>query len=59
MKVIDSLEEALKDADIVVTVTMATEPVVCGRWVKPGAVVCSKLQLGKKKKNIFLATIIQ
>ena len=43
MKVIDSLEEALKDADIVVTVTMATEPVVYGRWVKPGAVVCSKL----------------
>ena len=47
VKVIDSLEEALKDADIVVTVTMATEPVVYGRWVKPGAVVCSKLQLGK------------
>ena len=45
MKVIDSLEEALKDADIVVTVTIATEPVVCGRWLKAGAIVCSKLQL--------------
>ena len=37
----ESLEEALKDADIIVTVTAATEPVVFGRWLKPGAVVCS------------------
>ena len=43
MKVIDSLEEVLKDADIVVTVTMAKEPVVYGKWVKPGAVVCGRL----------------
>ena len=45
VKVIDSLEEALKDADVVVTVTMATEPVVCGRWLKPGTVVCSRYQI--------------
>jgi ornithine cyclodeaminase/alanine dehydrogenase-like protein (mu-crystallin family) len=51
VKVIDSLEEALKDADVVVTVTMATEPVVCGKWVKSGAVVCSKLY--QKNKNKF------
>ena len=48
VKVIDSLEEALKDADVVVTVTMATEPVVCGRWLKPGAVVCSRCPLPLK-----------
>ena len=40
MKVFDSLEEAVKDADIVATVTMATEPVLFGKWLKPGAVVC-------------------
>ena len=43
VKVIDSLEEAVKDADIIVTVTMATEPIVFGKWLKSGAVVCSKL----------------
>ena len=42
VKVVDSLEEAVKDADIIATVTMATEPVVFGRWLKPGAVVCCK-----------------
>ena len=40
----DSLEEAVKDADIIATVTSATEPVVFGKWLKPGAVVCCKLQ---------------
>lgn len=40
VKVIDSLEEAVRDADIIVTVTIATEPVVFGKWLKPGAVVC-------------------
>ena len=38
----ESLVNALKDADVVVTVTMATEPVVLGRWLKLGAVVCCK-----------------
>ena len=35
-----SLEEAVRGADVVVTVTMATEPLVCGKWLKSGAVVC-------------------
>ena len=38
--VCDSLSEAVKDADIVATVTFATEPVLFGKWLKPGAVVC-------------------
>ena len=47
VKVVDSLEEAVKDADIIATVTMATEPVVFGRWLKPGAVVCCKYAIKK------------
>ncbi|XP_069762090.1 ketimine reductase mu-crystallin [Narcine bancroftii] len=32
-----SAKEAISDADVVITVTMATKPVVCGEWVKHGA----------------------
>ncbi|XP_058477110.1 ketimine reductase mu-crystallin [Solea solea] len=32
-----SVEEAVKGADAIVTVTRSTEPVLLGQWVKPGA----------------------
>ncbi|XP_060696599.1 ketimine reductase mu-crystallin [Hemiscyllium ocellatum] len=32
-----SAKEAVLDADVVITVTMATEPILFGEWVKPGA----------------------
>ncbi|KAJ7984675.1 hypothetical protein DPEC_G00357210 [Dallia pectoralis] len=35
--VCESVEEAVTGADVIVTVTRATEPVLFGRWVKPGA----------------------
>lgn len=38
--VCESLPEAVRDADVIVTATLATEPVVYGRWLKEGAVVC-------------------
>lgn len=34
---VESVEEALRDADVVCTVTSAPEPVVRGEWLKPGA----------------------
>src|SRR5947207_12017724 len=34
---VDSVEEALRDADVVCTVTSSAEPVVHGDWLKPGA----------------------
>ena len=43
VKVVDSLEEAVKDADIIVTVTSAREPLVFGKWLKSGAAVCCEL----------------
>lgn len=32
-----SVEEAVRGADAIVTVTRCTEPVLFGQWVKPGA----------------------
>lgn len=33
----DSVQEAVKDADIIVTVTSSSTPVLMKDWVKPGA----------------------
>ena len=37
------LSEAVSGADVVATVTMTSEPVLHGEWLKPGALVCCKL----------------
>jgi ornithine cyclodeaminase/alanine dehydrogenase-like protein (mu-crystallin family) len=34
-------EDAVRGADIVCTITNAREPVLMGRWLKPGALVCA------------------
>ena len=39
---LSSLEEAVAGADVVITVTLATKPVLFGKWLKPGTVVCCK-----------------
>ena len=36
------LQTACKDADVIVTVTIATEPILKGDWLKDGAVVIGK-----------------
>jgi len=37
VRVVDSAEAAVRDADIVVTVTVADEPIVKEAWMKPGS----------------------
>ncbi|XP_010904255.2 ketimine reductase mu-crystallin [Esox lucius] len=39
--VCESVEEAVNGADVIVTATRATEPVLFGQWVKPGAHVAA------------------
>ena len=38
----ESLQEACSGADVFVTVTVATSPVLCGKWIKDGAIVCGE-----------------
>lgn len=41
VRVCTSVEEAVRGADVIVTVTRCTEPVLFGQWVKPGAHVAA------------------
>ncbi|XP_068761045.1 ketimine reductase mu-crystallin-like isoform X1 [Montipora capricornis] len=40
-KACTTVEEAAVGADVIVTVTLATNPILCGKWVKPGALINS------------------
>ena len=35
-KAVETVEEAVADADIICTVSAASEPILCGAWVRPG-----------------------
>nr|XP_057918433.1 ketimine reductase mu-crystallin [Doryrhamphus excisus] len=41
VNICDSAETAVKGADVIVTVTSSSEPVLFGQWVKPGAHVAA------------------
>ena len=43
-KAFDSVEEAVKDADVIVTVTLSKEPVVFGKWTKSDCLINSKFE---------------
>lgn len=43
VQVCSSVQEAVIGADVIITVTMATEPILFGEWVKPGAHINGKL----------------
>lgn len=47
-----SREEAVHDADVVVTVTSATEPILEGRWLKPGALVIAVGAVGPTRREL-------
>lgn len=38
-KACSTVEEAASGADVIVTATMATTHILCGKWVKPGALI--------------------
>ena len=40
--VCDSAEEAVRGADVIVTATLSPTPILCGEWVKKGAVIAGR-----------------
>jgi predicted amino acid dehydrogenase len=60
-QIADNIESALKEADIVVTVTSSDRTVVEPEWIKPGAVVCDVArprdvgpEVAKKRPDVLL-----
>ena len=54
IKVVDSGRHAVEESDIIVTVTVADEPLVMKEWLKPGALVLSLGSYQELDENIPL-----
>lgn len=52
VQVCSSAQEAVTGADVIITVTMATTPILFGDWVKPGAHINGMLCSHRSKINL-------
>lgn len=50
--VCSSVKNAAEGADVIITVTMAKEPVLQGQWVKPGAHVVGEITSGCRRLTL-------
>lgn len=51
-KAVLSAEAAVRGADVVVCATSTREPLVCGEWLKGGALVCAVGAVGPDKREL-------
>ncbi len=55
---VDSIEEAVRDADVVVTATSSSQPVLRREWLKPGAHVNAVGSSVKTARELDTATVV-
>jgi ornithine cyclodeaminase/alanine dehydrogenase-like protein (mu-crystallin family) len=56
-RVCSSIEEAVRDADVVVTVTSAAEPILRGEWLRAGAYVNAVGAVGPARRELDSAVM--
>ena len=56
-RVCSSVEETVRDADVVVTVTSASEPILRGEWLRPGAYVNAVGAVGPARRELDSAVM--
>src|SRR5437868_2318572 len=49
---VESAEDAVRDSDIVLTITSANEPIVDGAWLAPGTFVCGVGATGPVRREL-------
>src|SRR6476660_8566390 len=49
---VETAEEAVRDSDIVLTITSANEPILDGTWLAPGTFVCGVGATGPKRREL-------
>lgn len=57
IEAVDSVRSAVEDADIIATVSSASEPVLEGGWVAPGAHLCVVGSSHPRKREVDSATV--
>ncbi len=54
IRAVETAEEAVRGADIVITITTATEPMIESGWLAPGAFVCSMGGVHEVKSGVLV-----